>query len=86
MKKSLILLTVYWLSLIQKVDAQSHKFYFYAKDHVYYEIIHKQTFYNKNGKYNPAYMLPLTFKLNINDRLSLYNSIVLQQAQEDKPE
>lgn len=74
MKKSLIFLLVYWLTLAQKADAQSRKFYYYPENNVYYDINGKQYFYNRHGKWSPAAVLPLTIKLNITDRVILYNN------------
>ena len=65
---------VYWLTLVHKAEAQSRKFSYPPGTNVYYELTSKQSFYNKNGKWSPASVLPLTMKLNISDRLHLYNS------------
>ncbi len=74
MKKSILLLLVYWLTLAQKAEAQSHKFYFAPECNVYYELTGKQGFYNKSSKWSPSAMLLLTFKLTVSDRLSVYNN------------
>ena len=72
MKKSLLLLSIYWVSLLHKADAQTRKFFYEPGTDIYCDWNTKP--YQKNSRWNSTSTLLLSMQLNVSDRVIIFNN------------
>jgi hypothetical protein len=72
MKKSLLLLFIYWMSLFNKATAETRKFFYEPGSDIHYDNTKP---YQKNSRWNSSSTLMLSAQLTVSDRQKLFDSI-----------
>lgn len=80
MKKSLLILSIYWVSLLNKADAQTRKFFYEPGSDVYCDWNIKP--HQKNSRWNSTSTLLLSMRYSVSDRIILFNNAI--RTSEDK--